>query len=92
MTVAEITWSQISRDTKWACGARNPVQDGNTLFFQVTITRNRKHKVYVTLDPSDTYTVKLISYTGLDDVKVEKEASDIYCDQLSELIYDWCNR
>jgi hypothetical protein len=95
MDEADIIWSQISRSTKMACGVRKPTKgtDGNRpyLIFQVTIKPSVKNFVKVTLDPSDTYTVKLLQYRG-ENVKEVESHEDIYNDNLSEVIYRMCNK
>lgn len=95
MDEADIIWSQISRSTKMACGARNPTKgkDNNRpyLLFQVTIKPGVKNFVKVTLDPSDTYTVKLLQYRGVNVKEIESH-EDIYNDNLSEVIYRMCNK
>ncbi len=91
MTVANTIWRQIGIQTKMACGAREPMGDANSLTFRVTIKPNQRHKIVVTLDPSDTYTVKLYSVRN-GEVKVVEEADDIYCEVLSEVIYRMCNK
>lgn len=96
MDEADIIWSQITRSTKMACGARNATKgtDGNNrpyLIFQVTIKPSTKNFVKVTLDPSDTYTVKLLQCRGANVKEVESH-EDIYNDNLSEVIYHMCNK
>jgi hypothetical protein len=90
MTVANTIWAQISRSTKMACGARNPMGDANSLTFDVTIKRGQRHKVRVTLLPTDTYKVELIHIRGTN-VTTQKECEDIYAENLSSVIYDYCN-
>ena len=89
--VAETIWGQISRNTKMACGARQPMSDKDRLVFCVTIQPNAKHKIEVTLDPADTYTVKLYKIRGTK-VTIEKENESVYCENLSDVIYSMCNK
>ena len=102
-SVASEIWRQISRSTKMACGAREPIAtDDRTLRIKVTIKRGVSHVIYVTLDASDTYTVKLVTWRqpslakrleGAETVvKTVEELSDIYNDNLSEVIYRMCNK
>lgn len=91
LTVANIIWQQISLSTKMACGVRNTVGDEKSLGFTVTIKSNQCHKVVVTLDPCDTYTVALFRIKGTSAVVVE-EHEDVYNDMLSEVIYRMCNK
>jgi len=91
MTIATTIWSQISRNTKMACGARNPTGNGNALTFAVTIRPGKSYWIRVTLQPTDTYTVELVSNRGVN-VKTENELDNIYADNLSEVIYNFCNR
>jgi len=90
-TVADIIWSQISLNTKMACGARSPVADGNTLTFGV-LSGNSKW-VTVTLTLADTYTVRFIKASRKSTAfSVVEEATDVYCDALSEVIYGMVNK
>lgn len=92
---AQVIWQQISTSTKMACGAREPRVDVDGtrpyLYFRVTIRSGVRHVIQVWLEPSDTYTVKLLGQRKFD-VKTEEEADDIYCDNLSEVIYRMCNK
>jgi hypothetical protein len=93
LQVANTIWAQISLSTKMACGARKPIGDENSLMFQVTITRNVTHKIKVRLDPNDTYTLTCyrLGRHGLN-VTTEREVNDVYAEDLSRIIYDWCNK
>jgi hypothetical protein len=92
---AQVIWQQISVGTKMACGAREARVDVDGtrpyLYFRVTIRSGVRHTIQVWLEPSDTYTVKLLAMRGFD-IKTEEEAEDIYCDNLSEVIYRMCNK
>lgn len=90
MEVATTIWGQISQNTKWACGAQFPTGSENSLTFTVRIKPGVRHKVEVVLDPSDTYTVRLHQIRGASS-RVVEEHSDVYCDELSELVYRMCN-
>lgn len=100
-------WRQISIGTKMAC-ALNWRKDAcshegdhkmmATFSTRKPLGKNGNWQIVVILDPSDTYTVKLVLFrnkplkgqTSL--VHVEEEHSDIYCDDLSETIYRMCNK
>ncbi len=92
---AKVIWEQISRDTKMACGARDARVDVDGtrpyLYFRVTIRAGVRHTIQVWLEPSDTYTVKLLAMRGTT-IKEEEKADDIYCDGLSDVIYRMCNK
>lgn len=92
---AKVIWQQISVNTKMACGAREAFVDVDNgkpyLCFKVTIKPGTRHAVKVWLEPSDTYTVVLIAQRGLN-VKEQERKDDIYCDNLSEIIYHMCNK
>ena len=77
-------------------GAKNLMADGNSL--RMTLARNasKANRLTITLDPSDTYTMRFFKYTPgklnaktgawVDDKVVEvAEFSGVYCDQLQEL-------
>ena len=86
-----IIWSQISLATKMAVGARDPVVDDKKgyLHFRVTKTPGDFRKIQVQLTPMDTYDVRLITINRRTyEVVTEKEARDIYAEDLSEIIYD----
>jgi hypothetical protein len=92
---AKVIWDQISRGTKMACGARDARADVDGtrpyLYFRVTIRAGVRHTIQVWLEPSDTYTVKLLGQRKFD-VKEEESADDVYCDNLSDVIYRMCNK
>ena len=90
-SVADVIWSQISLNTKMACGARSPLGDGNELSF--VVLNGNSHRITVTLDPSDTYTVRRIKVSRKTmGFTVVEEASDVYCDNLSEVVYGMVNK
>ncbi len=94
MIPAQIIWTQITIGTKMACGARNQrVGDTeDTLVF--TVGRGNHRRIEITLDASDTYTVRLVKISKtptFNRVIVEKE-SDVYVDNLNEIIYHMCNK
>lgn len=89
MNIANTIWQQITLATKMACGARQALglPDG----IQFTVLRSKSTKIQVTLDPSDTYTVKYIRMRKFEAIVVE-EKSDVYVDNLNEVIYRMCNK
>jgi hypothetical protein len=90
MQVLNTIWKQINIGTKLACGARNPTACSNgALQFQVE--RGGKY-MFVELLPSDTYKVTLKRFRKGCDTKVLEEKEDVYCDQLSEIIYHMVNK
>jgi len=94
-SVADVIWSQISLNTKMACGARSPLGSplgvGNELSF--VVLNGNSHRITVTLDPSDTYTVRHIKVSRKTlGFTVVEEASDVYCDNLSEVVYGMVNK
>lgn len=89
-TPSQIIWTQITIGTKMACGARRPMcVNDNTLTFDVL--SGAKNAIVVTLDPSDTYTVQRTKRKKYN-VTVEEEMSDVYVDNLNEVIYRMCNK
>jgi len=73
-------------------GATYVVGDENSLAFSLPRKRgyvkNAINKVRITLDPSDTYTIKFMKVgrrNGGFDIKIVAETSDIYCDVLQEV-------
>ena len=87
--IATAIRTQISMMTYMACGAREFVALNGGLQFKVG---GRMRYVKVELTPADTYNVKLVRVTRNHDIKTVKEINDIYCDQLSEAVYDVCNK
>jgi hypothetical protein len=84
--VAQTILSQISLGTKMACGSRNYIAIENGLAFNV-LTGNRDI-ISITLEPSDTYTVKRVKVAAKTKIwQTVEEVSDVYCDNLSEVIY-----
>jgi hypothetical protein len=91
MTVPDLIWRQITTQTKMACGAKEPFGSKKTLQFQVRINLNQRHKIQVTLEASDTYTVKLYHIRGAN-VSLKEERLNVYVDDLNETIYRMCNK
>lgn len=89
-TIGQTIWQQITLGTKMACGARDAVTIENGVMF--TVLRSRATKIQVTLDPSDTYTVKFIKITKKFNAVTIEEKSDVYVDMLNEVVYRMCNK
>lgn len=91
MTIPTIIWRQIPVMTKMACGLRQPAAVSRTELRMRALNRNRW--VLVNLDPSDTYTVRLVrKERNTHRLITIEEHSDIYCDQLGETVYHLCNK
>lgn len=85
----QITWQQIPVMTKMAVGARNAVTYGEAgLQFKVG---GRMRTIQVELDPTDTYTVRLVRVTRNYERVVMSEVSGVYVEQLAETIYRACH-
>ncbi len=91
---ATTIWRQISVGVRMRLGARQPVGDEvlGYLHFRVGPSRGHPIKVTIQLEPSDTYTVKLVQCPPQGEPVVLEGASDIYCDQLDELLVEWEGR
>ncbi len=90
--VVQTILSQIPVMTRMACGLREPTAVSETEL-RVKCLRGRRY-VFVNLDPSDTYTVKLVRIKRnrsadkpLIELITEAYRSDVYNDQLGEIIY-----
>jgi hypothetical protein len=70
-------------------GAHSFVSDGDSLIFKVPArsTKNGISCVKVTLDPSDTYTMRFLTMKNYQ-VQTVAERSDVYCDQLQEVFQE----
>jgi hypothetical protein len=88
--IATTIWQQIPTSTKMACGAREPTADTNCLIFKVL--NGSTHRIKVTLDPYDTYTVELFKQKRDYSVSVVEKHEDVYCDMLGEVIYHMVNK
>lgn len=89
---ATTIWRQIPLGVKLRLGARDTVGDEarGHLHFTVGPSRRDPFKVTIQLDPSDTYTVKLVrvNLRTLETTTLE-EASDVYADMFGELLVGW---
>ncbi len=95
--VANTAWRQIPLYTKMACGLREATAVSETEL-RAKCLRGR-HYVFVNLDPSDTYTVRLVRIKRnrrADKPLVEmidvETVSDVYCDMLGDVVYRICNK
>jgi hypothetical protein len=68
-------------------GAKNLISDKNMLRFRVPHAANGINMVEVTLDPSDTYTMKFMRVRGMD-AKVVKEIEGVYGDNIQQIFTD----
>jgi hypothetical protein len=93
---ATIIWQQVPAGVRMSLGARQPVGDENKGYLQFTVGPSKGEvvfKVTIRLEPSDTYTVKLIRCDLRTGEAADLEsASDVYCDQLGELLLRWEGR
>ncbi len=94
---ATTIWRQIGTGAKMACGLREATATSDNEL-RMKALRGR-HFVHVTLDPSDTYTVKLVRVKRnraagkpLVELVTVESASDVYCDMLDVVIYEMCNK
>jgi hypothetical protein len=85
-SVATVIWGQLPIMTKMACGAREPIAiSDHALSFKVGAKGER---IVVRLDPSDTYTVQRLGRAA----KVKEETSDVYAEDLSDIVYHMVNK
>ena len=99
--IAKTIMKQISITTKMACGAReyrvngldNPgFETKRGIQFRVGAGSKRQY-IKVVLEPNDTYTVICYRLKRVTNEHVDIEQfNDIYCDQLSEIIYHMVNK
>ena len=101
MTTANIIYEQLGGGHFAAMtGTKNFVSDGDTLRMTLTRNKSKANRLYITLDPDDTYTMRFFRYTaprlridhkkGIAEMTKEKVTEIktykmIYCDQLQEL-------
>lgn len=96
MQIAKTIYSQIGLTTKLACGIRE-TYCGNTEGEDYPYLRMRvgngsyRQFIKVIYMQDDTYVVELLKMTKDGWVQLE-EAEDVYCDQLSEVIYHMVNK
>ena len=88
MNVAAIIRSQIGNWTMARVGARDLLSSDTSLRFRISVEGKRGHfKVEITLNPSDTYTVKVYQLRkhGLD-VRTLRSLESVYAGSLPELV------
>lgn len=96
--VAKTILSQISLPTKMACGIREikviGIESGHNRGVQFRVNGGTKRQfIKVVLQPNDTYTVISYRLKRVTDEHIEiVDLYDIYCDQLSEIIYHMVNK
>jgi hypothetical protein len=83
---ANTAWKQIPMGTKMACGFHSPINGGHYL----AIKSNRSH-VIISLSPMDTYNVYVISIRA-DKVKIKEQQTDVYAEDLGEVLYHMLNK
>lgn len=84
LTVANTILAQLGGNRFLAMtGAKSLAGGQNSLSFRIPQARGIR-AVVVTLDPSDTYTVKFYGMKKFD-VQLKHEQSMVYCDQLQPL-------
>lgn len=94
-SIAEIMLRQIGRNALYCIGTRRRTHgevEGNIrLTIKTSNCGSRNRYVEVTLEQDDTYTVKgvniQLSKRGISR-KVKYTASDVYCDQLSDIVIE----
>jgi hypothetical protein len=94
MNAGQIIWSQISIQTKMACGARQAVGGDDGLHF--TVGRSKLTKVRVTLDTAaDLYDVEFLKFkrgSYMTEFTVVESANGIFAEDLSEVVYRMVNK
>lgn len=70
-----------------AVGARDFVRDTDCLMMRVGSKRGRVEKLIVTLDPSDTYSVRYVAMRTRDfEMLVDESESGVYAERLGEVV------
>lgn len=97
MRVAEIILNQLGGNRFVAMtGSKNFVSDGNTLRMSLYKNASKANRLWITLDPDDTYTMRFFRYTAPrvnsktmrfypEKVTEVKTIHTVYCDQLQDL-------
>lgn len=81
------TQQQIGIGNLMACGAREFVGGPTSLVFRVGSKRSLVEKVIVTLDPSDTYSVRYVAMRPRTfEVLTDETRADVYADQLGAVV------
>jgi len=90
MAMATTAWRQIPVGVKMSLGAREPAgSKAEGVLARLTFKVGSKplHYVEVDLDPSDTYTVRMLKLKRKTYERVVlAEASDVYCDDLGRVL------
>lgn len=81
LTVAKTIANQIGNQALFMLGAKNLMGDENSLSFRIGRNEKGVNLVKVTLEPSDTYTVRFFKVRGMD-VKTIATEEDVYFDDL----------
>ena len=90
LTVANTILSQMGGTGRLSAmiGAHSFVGDENSVSFRFKArARNGANAFHVTLDPSDTYTIKFLKIRKLE-VKTVKELDDVYAEDLKRIFED----
>lgn len=97
MRVADIILDQLGGNKFLAMtGAHHLLADGNTLRMQLTRNISPANRLWITLDPDDTYTMRFFKYTAprfssktgtfsAEKVKEVKTVHGVYCDMLQDI-------
>ncbi len=89
---ANVAWGQISVGVKMACGAREVVGGEDGLHFRVGSTR-KLQKIVIKLNGHDLYDVALVEIKRPSyDVVTLKSETDVYAEDLSEIVYSMVNK
>jgi hypothetical protein len=85
ITVANTIREQLGRRAFAMMGAKNLFAKGPGLQFDVGTNAKKISRIIITLDPSDTYTVKAYKGRGIN-TKLVSTTSDVYADSLHTVI------
>ncbi len=97
MKIADIILEQLGGNKFLAMtGAKNLLADENTLRMTLPKNRSKANRLYITLDPDDTYTMRFFRFTAgrlnrktfawTEDKTTEvKETSGVYADMLQDI-------
>lgn len=97
MRVADIILQQLGGNKFVVMtGVHHLLSDGNTLRMSLPKNNSKANRLYITLDPDDTYTMRFFKYTAgrlnkktftwSEDKVVEvKEVKGVYCDMLRSI-------
>lgn len=90
----QLTKQQIGIGNLMAVGARDYFTDGPAKFgFKVGSARGSTKAITITLEASDTYTVKFTAMSNRTyRITETEEVSDVYADQLGQIVYSMVNK